>query len=74
MEKSWAYPVVANGRLLVRDHGTLWCYDVVAAKGAYDGRSASLEPLRDGAFLDPPALPVRQAVFFPLFSGKTARN
>jgi outer membrane protein assembly factor BamB len=28
MEKAWAYPVVANGRLYVRDHGTLWCYDV----------------------------------------------
>jgi outer membrane protein assembly factor BamB len=28
MEKAWAYPVVANGRLYIRDHGTLWCYDV----------------------------------------------
>lgn len=28
MEKAWAYPVVANGRLYLRDHGTLWCYDV----------------------------------------------
>ncbi len=28
MEKAWAYPIVANGRLYVRDHGTLWCYDV----------------------------------------------
>lgn len=28
MEKGWAYPVVANGRLYVRDHGQLWCYDV----------------------------------------------
>jgi outer membrane protein assembly factor BamB len=28
MEKSWAYPVVANGRLYIRDHGDLWCYDV----------------------------------------------
>jgi outer membrane protein assembly factor BamB len=32
MEKSWAYPVVANGQLYIRDHGTLWCYDVKAAK------------------------------------------
>jgi len=32
MEKAWAYPVVANGRLFLRDHGTLWCYDVAAAK------------------------------------------
>jgi outer membrane protein assembly factor BamB len=28
MEKAWAYPVVANGRLYIRDVGTLWCYDV----------------------------------------------
>jgi len=31
-EKAWAYPVVANGRLYIRDLGTLWCYDVQAAK------------------------------------------
>jgi outer membrane protein assembly factor BamB len=28
MEKAWAYPVVANGRLYIRDHGCLWCYAV----------------------------------------------
>ncbi|HWI58669.1 MAG TPA: PQQ-binding-like beta-propeller repeat protein [Bacillota bacterium] len=28
MEKAWAYPVVANGRLYLRDHDMLWCYDV----------------------------------------------
>lgn len=28
MEKAWTYPVVANGRLYVRDQSTLWCYDV----------------------------------------------
>ena len=27
-EKAWAYPVVANGRLYLRDHGVVWCYDV----------------------------------------------
>ncbi len=27
---AWAYPVVANGRLYVRDLGVLWCYDVKA--------------------------------------------
>lgn len=27
-EKSWAYPVVANGRLYIRDHNMLWCYDI----------------------------------------------
>lgn len=32
MEKAWAYPVVANGRLYLRDHGSLWCYDVKAAR------------------------------------------
>jgi outer membrane protein assembly factor BamB len=26
--KAWAYPVVANGRLYLRDVGSLWCYDV----------------------------------------------
>lgn len=26
--KAWAYPVVANGRLYVRDVGTVWCYEV----------------------------------------------
>ena len=30
MEKAWAYPVVAEGRLLIRDHASLWCYDVSA--------------------------------------------
>ena len=28
MEKAWAYPVVANGRLYIRDLDLLWCYDV----------------------------------------------
>ena len=28
MEKPWAFPVVANGRLYLRDHGLVWCYDV----------------------------------------------
>jgi len=31
MEKAWAYPVVANGQLNIRDHGTPWCYDVKPA-------------------------------------------
>ncbi len=26
--KAWAYPVVANGRLYIRDSGTLYCYDI----------------------------------------------
>jgi len=30
MEKAWAYPVVADGKLFLRDRGVLWCYDVAA--------------------------------------------
>lgn len=30
VEKAWTYPVVAGGRLYLRDHGCLWCYDVRA--------------------------------------------
>jgi outer membrane protein assembly factor BamB len=26
--KAWAYPAVANGRLYIRDLGSLWCYDI----------------------------------------------
>jgi outer membrane protein assembly factor BamB len=26
--KAWAYPVVADGKLYIRDMGTLWCYNV----------------------------------------------
>lgn len=32
--RSWAYPVVANGRLYIRDLGSLWCYDVKAPAAA----------------------------------------
>jgi outer membrane protein assembly factor BamB len=28
MEKAWTYPVVASGRLYIRDLGTIWCYEV----------------------------------------------
>jgi outer membrane protein assembly factor BamB len=28
MEKAWAYPVVADGKLYVRDANSLWAYDV----------------------------------------------
>jgi outer membrane protein assembly factor BamB len=31
--KAWAYPVVANGRLYIRDLDCLWCYDVRASAG-----------------------------------------
>jgi outer membrane protein assembly factor BamB len=27
-EQAWTYPVVANGRLYIRDKNVLWCYDV----------------------------------------------
>jgi hypothetical protein len=26
--RAWAYPVVANGRLYIRELGSLWCYDI----------------------------------------------
>src|SRR5207249_2538938 len=32
--RAWAYPVVANGRLYIRDLGSLWCYDVKAPTSA----------------------------------------
>ena len=28
MEKAWAYPIVANGKLYLRDHSSIWCYDL----------------------------------------------
>src|ERR1019366_3493975 len=28
MEKAWAYPVVANGRLYIRELDSIWCYDI----------------------------------------------
>ncbi len=28
MEKAWTYPVIANGKLYIRDKESLWCYDV----------------------------------------------
>ena len=30
-EKAWAYPVIADGRLYIRDADCLWCYDIKAA-------------------------------------------
>ena len=27
-DKAWAYPALADGKLYIREHGTLWCYDV----------------------------------------------
>ncbi len=28
MEKAWTHPVIANGKLYIRDKESLWCYDV----------------------------------------------
>ena len=28
--KAWAHPVVANGKLYIRDQGLLLCYDIAA--------------------------------------------
>lgn len=33
-ERAWAYPVVANGQLYIRDLGCLWCFDVKAGAAA----------------------------------------
>lgn len=33
-ERAWAHPVVANGRLYIRDLNSLWCYDVAEPKAA----------------------------------------
>jgi outer membrane protein assembly factor BamB len=33
-EKPWAFPVVANGHLYLRDHGRVWCYAVGESGGA----------------------------------------
>ena len=30
--KAWAYPIVANGRLYLRDLDMLWCYDIAATR------------------------------------------
>lgn len=32
MEKAWTYPVIANGKLYIRDKENLWCYDVKKGK------------------------------------------
>jgi outer membrane protein assembly factor BamB len=32
MEKSWAYPVIADGKLYIRDLDALWCYDIRASR------------------------------------------
>ena len=34
-EKAWVYPVVASGRLYIRDLGKLWCYDVKDPKASH---------------------------------------
>jgi outer membrane protein assembly factor BamB len=35
MSQAWAHPVVANGRLYLRDLGKLWCYDVRDARADF---------------------------------------
>jgi outer membrane protein assembly factor BamB len=34
MEKAWPYPVIADGRLFVRNSDSLWCYDIEDTPGA----------------------------------------
>jgi outer membrane protein assembly factor BamB len=31
-EKAWTYPVIAGGRLYIRDNETLWSYDIKASR------------------------------------------
>jgi hypothetical protein len=31
-ENAYAHPVIANGRLYIRDLGTLWAYDIKASR------------------------------------------
>jgi hypothetical protein len=31
-DKAFAFPVIANGRLYIRDLGTLWAYDIKAPR------------------------------------------
>lgn len=42
--KAWAYPVIANGKLYMRDLSSLWCYDV-ADPGRISDRPA--RPIRN---------------------------
>jgi outer membrane protein assembly factor BamB len=32
--KAWAYPVISNGRLYIRDMNSLWCYDIQSPSAA----------------------------------------
>jgi outer membrane protein assembly factor BamB len=32
MEQAWAYPVIADGKLYIRDLDTMWCYDIRAGR------------------------------------------
>jgi len=32
MEKAWAYPVVSNARLYIRDQNVLWSFDIKASR------------------------------------------
>jgi outer membrane protein assembly factor BamB len=34
MEKAWAHPVIADGRLFVRNNESLWCYDIKHISGS----------------------------------------
>lgn len=33
MEKAWSYPVIADGKLYIRDKDCLWCYDIRHSSG-----------------------------------------
>ncbi len=47
MEKAWAYPVVANGRLYIRDLGCLWCYDLRVTSASAPSATSPDSPVRN---------------------------
>jgi hypothetical protein len=26
--KAWTYPIIVDGKLIIRDVGTVWCFDI----------------------------------------------
>lgn len=42
-DQAWVYPVLSGGRLFIREHGTLWAFDVRARQGVITPRP----PCRD---------------------------
>ena len=67
-EHAWAYPVVANGRLYIRDLGSLWCYDIRTSKAA--ARAAAHPAAGDwNSFRGPNASGVAETAGLPVEFG-----